>query len=106
MSFSRWRQLHIIDGVIATTRAPAVSIGNVYNVGGGSMTGLGEAVDRPSEISGTRIEVDHEPDQVGDAGDTGTDTSGRGRSRVPAGGRSEAGLRPAVRVVCGRGAAG
>jgi UDP-glucuronate 4-epimerase len=71
------RDFTFVGDIVAATRAAAVSesaIGNVYNIGGGSMTSLLEAVDLLGEISGTRVDMDHEPMQVGDVRDTGADT--------------------------------
>jgi nucleoside-diphosphate-sugar epimerase len=66
---------YVADAVAATRRAAErAPAGRVYNVGGGSVTSLLEALALIAGLAGTAVAVEHAPAGRGDVRDTGADT--------------------------------
>jgi UDP-glucose 4-epimerase len=72
------RDFTFVGDVVAATRAAAKTPsadGGVFNVGGGSRTGLHDAIEALGEIAGAEVDVRYEAQEPGDVRDTAADTT-------------------------------
>jgi UDP-glucose 4-epimerase len=78
------RDFTFVADIVAASRAAATAPGvggKTFNLGGGSMVSLADALGIIKRLTGRSLQVTHVPSQDGDVRDTGADTS-RARAQL------------------------